>query len=81
MEDKIFRLGLSVEAISLYLILFDLESSGAALSLENIEPRWNASLETLEQAIKELEINQVALRKDEQLVLQPASVWTETRSA
>ncbi|MFW5730238.1 MAG: hypothetical protein ACOCPN_00690 [Desulfonatronovibrionaceae bacterium] len=81
MEDKIFKLGLSVEATSLYLILSDLDHFGAEPSLKNVEPRWNASLETLEQAIRELEINQVAVRKEDQLVLQPASFWTETRSA
>ncbi|WP_028573600.1 hypothetical protein [Desulfonatronovibrio hydrogenovorans] len=81
MESKIFNLGLSVEAISLYLILFDLDFSKVSLEMENIEPRWNAPRDLLEKAVDELEMNRVISKKGQALAINPAAVWTETKSA
>ncbi len=81
MEDKIFKLGLSVEAISLYLILFDLEFSKVPLEINNIEPRWNAPDDLLSKALDELEMNMVVSRRGQALEINPASAWIETRNA
>ena len=81
MENKIFNLGLSVEAISLYLILFDLDFSKVPLEMENIEPRWNAPLDLLKEAMDELEMNTVVSTRGESLEINPVSAWTETGNA
>ncbi len=81
MENKIFKLGLSVEAISLYLILFDLDFSKVPLEKENIRPRWNASDELLNKALDELEMNTVVSRRGEALEINPVTAWTETGNA
>jgi hypothetical protein len=81
MENKIFNLGLSVEAISLYLILFDLDFSKVPLEMENIEPRWNAPLDLLKEAMDELEMNTVVSTRGEALEINPVSAWTETGNA
>jgi len=81
MESKIFKLGLSVEAISLYLILFDLDFSKVPLEMENIEPRWNAPEDILQKALDELEMNTVVSRRGSALEINPVSAWTETKNA
>lgn len=81
MENKIFKLGLSVEAISLYLILFDLDSASVPLEMDSITARWNAPEGLLAKAVEELEMNSVVVRRGDVLEINPASVWTETRTA
>ncbi len=81
MQDKIFTLGLSVEAVSLYLILHDLEFHSMPLERENIEPRWNAPPQALEHAIEELAMHKVVQHKNDTLILNPQEAWTPSRSA
>ncbi len=81
MQDRIFTLGLSVEAVSLYLILHDLEFHDMPLKRENIEPRWNAPPQTLEHALDELAMHQVVQDKSDPLILNPQEAWTPSRSA
>jgi len=81
MENKIFKLGLSVEAISLYLILFDLDFSKVPLEMENIQPRWNAPEDLLNKAMDELEMNTVLSRRGQALEINPVSAWKETGNA
>lgn len=81
MQDRIFTLGLSVEAVSLYLILHDLEFHGMSLERENIEPRWNAPPQALEHAIEELVMHKVVQHKNDPLILNPQEAWTPSRSA
>ena len=81
MQDRIFSLGLSVEAVSLYLILHDLEFHGMPLERENIEPRWNAPPQALEHAIEELVMHMVVQHKNDSLTLNPQEAWTPSRSA
>ncbi|MFP4084312.1 MAG: hypothetical protein ACOCPS_04735 [Desulfonatronovibrio sp.] len=81
MENKIFELGLSVEAVSLYLILFDLDFSGVPLELENISSRWNADETLLQSALDELEMNTVITRKGNGLEINPVTAWTATGNA
>ncbi len=81
MENKIFKLGLSVEAVSLYLILFDLDFSKVPLEMNNIEPRWNASPQLLQDALEELEMNTVISKRGQALEINPVTAWTETKHA
>jgi hypothetical protein len=74
MDRRIFELGLSVEAISLYLIMADLESSMVPLSREPIQARWTGTEEKLEQSLKELELQSV-IEMDEPIKLLPAEKW------
>jgi hypothetical protein len=81
MENKIFDLGLSVEAISLYLILFDLDFSKVPLEMDSIEPRWNAPQDLLQKALDELKMNTVVSTRGQALEINPVSAWTETKNA
>ena len=81
MENKIFKLGLSVEAVSLYLILFDLDFAKVPLEMESISARWNAPEGLLAKAVEELEMNSVIVKKGVVLEINPVSAWTETRTA
>lgn len=81
MENKIFELGLSVEAVSLYLILFDLDFSMVPLEMENIRSRWNADEALLNSALDELEMNTVISRKNSILEINPVTAWTATGNA
>jgi len=81
MDNRIFELGLSVEAVSLYLILYDLDFSKIPLERKSIEPRWNAAPEALDQAVEELVMHRVVDRKEGLLVLNPQGMWSESRSS
>ncbi|MFO7727147.1 MAG: hypothetical protein R6X11_02355 [Desulfonatronovibrio sp.] len=81
MENKIFELGLSIEAVSLYLILFDLDFSSVPLEMEHIRSRWNADEALLESALDELEMNTVISRKNNILDINPVTAWTATGNA
>ncbi len=81
MNNRIFTLGLSVEAISLYLILYDLDSFRIPLEKENIQPRWHASQEQLDQALEELVMHNVVQKKGEVLEVNPEALWAESRSS
>ncbi len=76
MDQKIFTMGLSVEATSLYLLMVSLSDAGTPLSLESCRHFWNSSLEDLEAAMAELAhrgiIDKTSL---ENWFIQPASHW------
>ncbi len=55
MDQKIFSAGLSVEAISLYLLCCGLADGGETVSSKNITSTWNSSPEALIQAYEDLE--------------------------
>ncbi len=55
MDQKIFSIGLSVEAISLYLLCCGLADGGETVSSINIGATWNSTPEELEQAHEHLE--------------------------
>ena len=81
MENKIFKLGLSVEAVSLYLILYDLEFSKIPLEKKNIFPRWNAPEEHLDQALEELMMHKVVDQRGGEFIVNPEGQWVESRSS
>ena len=54
MSQKIFRLGLDTEAISLYLLCCGLADVGDNLSTKNLKGIWNGSPEALATALSNL---------------------------
>ena len=81
MDRRIFELGLSVEAVSLYLILADLEHAAVPLTWEPIEARWTGSREKLEQSLKELEFQNVIAGVEEPLEILPSEKWMSMNQA
>ena len=55
MDQKIFSMDLSVEAVSLYLLCCGLADGGETVSSTNIDSTWNSTPEALEQAHAELD--------------------------
>lgn len=60
MDQAIFRLGLSVPATSLYLLMDSLSDSGAPLTRETVLRFWNTSPAELDLAFTELVARRVA---------------------
>ncbi|SDN46576.1 hypothetical protein [Desulfonauticus submarinus] len=75
MNQKIFELGLSVDATSLYLILEALISENQALNMENIVPRWLAGEKKLSQSIQELKAHKIIDELESHLLLRPSTEW------
>jgi hypothetical protein len=59
MDTKIFDQGLSMEAVSVYIIIGVLQNEGASPHLSLIRPRWNSSEEELAGALNDLLAHQV----------------------
>ncbi len=55
MDQRIFQLGLSVEATSLYLLMVPLSDSGAVLDRPTMLRFWNSDPAELDRALAELE--------------------------
>jgi len=55
MSQKIFKMKLSVETVSLYLICSSLADRGVALSTKNIRDLWNGTEKGLENGLGDLE--------------------------
>jgi len=62
MNQKIFEIGLSTEAVSLYLLCCHLEDTMVPVSLKNIKGLWNGDEESLNEAIHVLLSRQVLAR-------------------
>ncbi len=54
MDQSIFKMGLSVEGTSLYLLMVSLADGGAVLDRGLLERFWNASPTQLDEAVSEL---------------------------
>ena len=62
MDRKIFSLGLTVPAVSLYILCTTLVDQGRTVSRRNILPTWNSSEDDLDAAFSELEKRGVVRR-------------------
>lgn len=62
MSQKIFKIGLSVESISTYLLCCGIVDSGETITTKHLFEIWTSSKETLEKALQDLEERQI-LRK------------------
>ncbi len=81
MDPQIFNQGLSVTAVSAYILITALLNDGVRPAISNIHPRWNASPEELDQALTDLAAFRIVERhpgetEDDPLYLvNPASLW------
>lgn len=76
MDQKIFTMGLSVEATSLYLLMVSLSDAGTPLTLDSCNQFWNSSPEDLENAWAELDQRGIIGKTiGENWHIQPSSNW------
>ena len=75
MDQRIFNMGLTVEATSLYLLMVSLSDGGTVLTRGNMEPFWNGSPEDLTSALEELQRRKVLEAGREDYALLPAGHW------
>jgi hypothetical protein len=61
-NQDIFRLGLSVETISVYLLCCGFSDDGTVISTRNLLSVWNGSGENLSNCLKELEKRNIILK-------------------
>lgn len=59
MDQQIFKMGLSVETISVYLLCCALEDSGARISSSNLRAKWNGGEDALQAGIRRLEARNI----------------------
>jgi len=62
MNQNIFRIGLTVETISVYFLCCGLEDNGAVISTRNLLGVWNGTRDALFDGIKELEKRNILLK-------------------
>ena len=62
MNQAIFKIGLSTEAISTYLLCCSLADDGTTISTKNLLKIWNGSKETLTKSLQALEDRQILKR-------------------
>ncbi|MFH1035845.1 MAG: hypothetical protein V1806_15165 [Pseudomonadota bacterium] len=76
MEQRIFEMGLSVPATSLYLLLVSLSDGGAPLTRDNARSIWNGTPGEMDQAFAELVVRRIAgADPDATWFLRPAAEW------
>jgi len=80
-NPRIFTLGLSIEAVSLDLILADLEARPAPLTRQACAGLWNGSPDSLEQSFLELEMHSIVDVAGDRFSLRPELDWREGRDA
>jgi hypothetical protein len=52
MSQRIFKLGLPIETISVYLLCCGLQDTGAPLSFARLLPIWNSTPEALQDGLR-----------------------------
>ena len=62
MNQLIFRMGLSVETISLYLLCCGLMDAGKSITTRNLEEIWNGTPESLAEELRLLESKNILRR-------------------
>jgi hypothetical protein len=62
MNQLIFRMGLSVETISLYLLCCGLVDAGKAITTRNLEQIWNDTPQSLAEGLRFLERKNILRR-------------------
>ena len=59
MNQKIFDLGLPVEAVSAYLLCCSLADADTVISTKNLSEMWNSTRESLFEGLKDLETRDI----------------------
>ncbi len=54
MSQNIFKLGLSLETVSVYLLCCAMADAGASITTRGLTDKWNSSKETLSRGLQEL---------------------------
>ena len=62
MSQKIFDMGLSVEAVSIYLLCCSLADSDTVISTKNLFGVWNSTKEALLQGLANLEEKHILIK-------------------
>lgn len=76
MDQSIFKMGLSVEGTSLYLLMVSLADGGALLDRPLLERFWNATPSELDAAVSELTRRRVIVQATGgDYVVRPTGEW------
>ncbi len=81
MDNRIFNLGLSVEAASAYIMICAVAHEGLAVTVEHIRARWHAHPNALVPALEELlsanviSVTPESLPEGVEYKVQPAHLW------
>ncbi|MEW5736372.1 MAG: hypothetical protein AB1921_16115 [Thermodesulfobacteriota bacterium] len=81
MDQRIFSMGLSVEAVSLYLLCCGLTDQGATVSRKNLAGSWTGTEEGMELSFVELAAHGIVKRilsdgeKNEVFRVMPSDHW------
>jgi hypothetical protein len=62
MNQKIFKLGLSVETVSVYLMCCGLADTDATISTKKLSEMWNSTRASLLEGLKDLETRNILRR-------------------
>jgi len=62
MNQKIFKLGLSVETVSVYLMCCSLADTDATISTKKLSEMWNSARASLLEGLKDLETRNILRR-------------------
>lgn len=62
MDQKVFTIGLSIEAISIYLLCCSLADSDTTISSKNLLEIWTGTKEALVEGLKDLEKRNILLK-------------------
>lgn len=62
MSQKIFKLGLSVETVSVYLMCCSLTDTDETISTKKLSEMWNSTRGSLLEALKDLETRNILRR-------------------
>jgi hypothetical protein len=62
MNQKIFKLGLSVETVSVYLMCCSLADTDTTISTKKLTEMWNSTRASLLEALKDLETRNILRR-------------------
>ena len=63
MNQEIFKMGLSTEAVSAYLLCCSLADDGKAVSTKNLLEIWNSAKAVLIESLKDLERKDILKRR------------------
>ncbi len=80
MDSTVFNLGLSDDALSLYMILDHLQFFGKEAVPEQFKDRWQQSEEKFAHAVAELVLQRIVEHDGSTLQLMPVSHWQAAKS-
>lgn len=76
MNTDIFKMGLSHEALTLFLILTYLGGRSGCVTLEAIESNWKSSSAAMQAGMDELQQLSILTKQDDVVILAPPTSWS-----